>query len=298
MDTAPRHRERRASWWRPHGRRRWYREAVTVTAAPAAFWPGPQMSAAELEDATSPTGHAAGWTRVAYIGVWVAQIAAFITALILAGSIVLYLAQQAQATADACQQGDQTRCQVTGVDVRGQALTIIVCLIAVVGGRGARWKLSRVMHRSALRNAHRQRLAQQDRLVLVDELPARSRWLLTITHDLTETLPHRVAEQIVWDAARRLDAAAVLDSVASRFPRHAAAATRTADLLSAQVEGDVVVLRAAVRGGHRFRHARCRAETQRTLPRSKDPETTIRDAALLLPRERTIQETAARDTQL
>lgn len=279
-------RERRTSWWRLRGRRRWYRESLTVTADPAAFWPGPQMSAPELEDATSPTGQAAGWTRVVYIGIWVAQIAALIAVLVLAVAIALYLAQQTQATADACQRGDQVRCQVVGVDVRGQVVAIVACLVVLAGGRGARWSLSRVMRRSAVRDALRQRLALRDRLVLVDELPVRSRWLLDITHDLTETLPRRAAEQIVWDAARRLDAAAVLDTLARTHPQHAAAATELADRLSAQVEGDVVVLREAIRLGQRFRHARCRAEDQRTLPRSTDPETTIRDAALLLPRHR------------
>lgn len=265
--------------------RRWYRNSVTAIADPVPFYPGPQMTPAEVAVATAPTGRAATWVRTLYIAVGAAQIAAVAAAAVLVLQIVLSVAQDAQNTVEACRSG-QAGCAATGASLNGPVLTLCVCLAIAVLGRPLRRRVASWMQRSALRDAQRRRAHLADRMVLVDNLPARSRWLLEVLEQLTQSLPARQGEQMLWDSARRLDAAAALEALDTP------AADQLADALADQVEGDTALLRTATVEGHRYRHARCRTRSQQTLTRST-PAEMLAAADLLLPHLHAPQESAS-----
>lgn len=246
-----------------------------MTADPVPFYPGPQMSPSEVATATAPTGRAATWVKSLYVGIGAAQVAALVATAVIVLQIVLSVVQDAQNTVEACRAG-QAGCAVTGASLNGSVLTLCGCLAIVVLGRLLRRGVATWMRRSALRDAQRQRDELADRMVLVDQLPARSRWLLETLEQLTQPLPARQGDQVLWDSARRLDAAAALGELDT------ANADQLADALIDQVEGDIALLRTALVEGHRYRHAKCRTRSQQALTRSS-PAEMLTTADLLLP---------------
>lgn len=269
--------------------RRWYRGAVRQTPPAAALIPGPQMTDDELATATQPTGTAAPLLRAAYIGVWLAQLAAVIVGLIITAQFLLGVLARGEAVRQACMTGDQTGCVApTAADGTGAALGIAVCLVVLIAGRPARQWLLGPLRRSALADARRRRRALQDRMVLVADLPARSQTLLDRAEQDVQNLPQGDSDALLWDLARRLDAAAVLDDAgeaANRAdPQAADELWAMSDWLVEQATSDARALARAAATGYRVLRPLPQTGNPRTVPRSTDPAVLVHDAGLLLPR--------------
>lgn len=262
-----------------------FRTSQWAAADPVEFVPAPQMTDAQIQRFSAPRGRASTLTRGAYITEWVLQLAAVIVAVVLLSLLVTEIVSGTQDKVDSCREG-LDRCSVEGAGTPGLVLGLIACIAVVVLGRPTRRQIAAQMLASARRAAAVSRQQLQPFTVIVDHLSPRGRWLVTTAHRMLDNYPPTAADRVLWDIARRLDAAAHLQAMTRRrpVPAELPAARTTATALSDQAERDIARLRRAVQTGGDYRHQPPRTKSTSSLPRSTDRATTISDAQLLLPR--------------
>lgn len=262
-----------------------FRNSQWAAADPVKFVPAPQMTDTQVQRFSTPRGRASTLTRGAYITEWALQIAAVITAIVLIALLVTEIVSGTQDKVESCREG-LDRCSAERAGTPGLVLGLVFCIAIVVLGRSTRRRIAAQMLASARRAAAASRQQLQPLTVIVDHLSPRGRWLVTTAHRMLENYPPAAADRVLWDIARRLDAAAHLQAATRRRPAPAElpAARTTATALSDQVERDVSRLRRAVQSGGDYRHQPPRTKSTSSLPRSTDLSTTISDAQLLLPR--------------
>ena len=267
----------------------WYLNARTAIAPPVKFVPSPEMTDTEIDAFAAPEGTARlGW-QLLYLGCWVVQLIAAAGALVSLGVLVASVLGGAQSTVQGCQAGIADCTSSTAADVVGPVLWFVGCSAAVALGRPLRREIAAIMQTAALRAARAARAAMQTRTVLVESLSPRNRWLLNSADRLLENYPSDLANRVMWDIARRIDAATALHALitpknrADSSPVYAATQHLT-ERLTAQAERDVAALRAAVRDSATYRHEPCRTSSLSALPRSRDADTMLTDAELLLPK--------------
>lgn len=267
----------------------WYRNSRVATAPPVEFVPGPQMTAAEAEEFAAPDGTSKiGW-QLLYLACWVEQIAGGIGAVVSLGVLVSTILGGAQSTIQGCQTGNCA--SSSAADVVVPVLWFVGCTAAAVLGRPLRREAAALLRSAALRSARAIRAEHQTDAVIVETLPPRDRWLLHSADRMLANYPPDLAEQVLWDIARRLDAATALKALPAGPngpPQDTApqAAEISAALVD-QVERDVAAVRKSVQDEAAYRHQPCRTSSLSALPRTSEPGTLIRDAALLLPEHRT-----------
>lgn len=258
--------------------RSWYRQSRTANAAAVEFVPGPQLTPEQVEQFAEPTGRAARWARWSYLAVWVAQIAAAVTVVAAVAALVSGIVAGVERKTSDCRAG-AAGCARIAVPVAGPVLVALICTAVVVVGRTTRRKLAELMRSSAARDARSRRGPLLPAVVLLGPLPARSQWLLTTADRMLGHFPPALADRVLWDIARRLDAAAALGRLGTDD------AAEIAQALNRQAEADVDAIRSAVTTESSYRHRPCRVSSRSSLPRAGDTATLLRDARLLLPRD-------------
>lgn len=261
----------------------WYRTALTATAAPVEFLPGPAMTAADVHDFAAPTGTAAPWWRALYVACWAVQLAAAIGVVAAAVSLLATVGVSAQTVAQECQTGQPGCTATASVNPAVPVLWLVGCAAVLVAGRSLRRGCAALMRASALRAAHTVRTALQPSVVLLTPLSPRQRWLLRSAQRMLEHYPPTSSDRVLWDIARRLDAATELRGRRHRATRQWQDAAAVANALDEQAEHDVTALRSAVRDGAAYRHNPCATASPAALPRSSSIDRLITDATLLLP---------------
>lgn len=271
--------------------RSWYRQSRSAVAPGISYLPSPQMTAQQETLFDEPAGTAGRWVRIGYLSIWSVQLLAAVTAAAAAATLITRIVTATQAKSNACKTG-APGCTDIAVPVAGPVLLLLLCIVLMVAGRPARRFTAEQIRNSARRVAARSRTPLQHLVVLLAPLPTRSRWLLTAADRMLDNFPPELAGRVLWDIARRLDAAAALTALNARaLPELRTEAAQTAYTLTTRAEADVAALRQAVLVGKDYRHRPCRTTSLSSLPRAQ-PATMISDARLLLPKDTSDRPTA------